>query len=152
MKKIAISVALSLAALGVAGAMDAPAQQGEQAPPALPPVMTTGSSTLDAQIKALRQGYESQIKALRDEYASKLKALIGDKKPMMGTSTRPMKDGKGTMNGSTSPHMEDKRLLPSQAQGKVEGVTVEGQQNGNVPKGNAWGFFKKFFGIEKGEN
>lgn len=149
MKKLAIGVAVMLASFGAASAADT--TSNEQMPAALPPVMTTGSSTIDAQIKALRQSYESQIKTLREEYASKLKAIVGDKKPMMGTSTRPlgkdMKDGKEHVNGPTTPG--DRKPMP--LQGKVEGTSVEGEaeQNGATPKGNAWGFFKKFFGIQK---
>ncbi len=160
MKKIAISGMLVLAALGVVSASEG--TSSEQMPPLLPPMMTTGSSTLDAQIKTLRQGYETQIKALREEYMTKLKALVGDKKMMMGTSTRPMmkdgkneeKDGKGHMMGSGSSTMMMGDRKPMQQgerhemkQGEVEGVSTEMPQDSNLPQGNVvWGFFKKFLG------
>lgn len=142
MKKIVISSAIVFAAFSAVSAQTA--APAEQMPLALPPVMTTGSSTLDNQIKALRQGYEAQIKSLREEYLSKLKTLVGEKKQMAGTSTRPMgKDVKGLIGS-------DKRPMPQSKgeprKGVVEGASAEVPQNENVPQGNAWGFFKKFLG------
>ncbi|MEZ0209048.1 MAG: hypothetical protein ACAH17_02650 [Candidatus Paceibacterota bacterium] len=90
MKKTLIISALALSAFSYAFAEDASTTM----PAALPPVISTGSSTIDAQIKALRAEMETKIKALRDEYQVKLKAIIANAKTLrsQGGATTTVKE------------------------------------------------------------
>ena len=73
---------------------------------------TTGSSTVDAQVKALNKELEAKIKALRDEYALKIKAILGDTRPTLvrpdGSTTTP-KEMYKEVRGEMKDMMEEAR-------------------------------------------
>jgi hypothetical protein len=141
MKKLLISAAFALSLAGVASAQTSTST--DQVPPALPPVITTGSSTIDNQVKTLRKEYETKIKALQKEYLTKLKALIGERKqerkdehasstrPMMGTSTNA-----GPKDRETNPGMPSH---PGQGENgglrQVEGTSTVGNLGKDVKEG-----------------
>ncbi len=79
MKKLFILTAVTFSALSFAYAQDAPAVR----PTIVKPMITTGDTALDAQVKALRAEMEVKIKELRAEYEAKIKVILGDKKPMI---------------------------------------------------------------------
>ena len=136
MKKYIISSGITLLALSYAGAaVDVPGKAPsspmmERADTAImmPPVITTGDATVDAQIKALQQEMETKIKAIREEYRAKIKAAIGDKKvitrPQGGSSTTPPRmkgegegEGEGRMmrgtstRGTSTPRYREERMV-----------------------------------------
>jgi hypothetical protein len=90
MKKFLITTALGLSALSLIHAQETTA---EAMPQALPPMVTTGDTTVDQQIRTLHKEMEAKIKALRDEYQTKIKAIVGEKKPVIvrpdGSTTTP---------------------------------------------------------------
>lgn len=100
-------------------------------PAALPPLVITGDKKIDEQIRALHKEMEGKIKAIRDEYHKKLKALIGERKLMMASSTKDVKEMR-----------KDKEPKPVRTE--VQGTSTRAE-----PKGNAWGFFRRFFGAAK---
>jgi hypothetical protein len=63
------------------------------------PMISTGDATKDAQVEALVREMETKIKAIRDEYEPKIRAIVGDSRPMMGSSTRLMGDRGDRMYG-----------------------------------------------------
>ena len=136
MKKTLTTLAITLAVFGVASAEEvkpvkavAPMKRPEgmatgtrPMPVSAMPKTTTGSSTLDAQVQALRDEMEGKIKTIRDEYEIKIKALIGNVKPAAASSSKEMRE------------------------------QVRGTSNIKLPQGNAWGFFRRFFGLSKEQN
>lgn len=88
MKKTSITSAVILSAFMFASAQGTASSSVPAMPAALPPMITTGSSTVDAQVKALHREMEAKIKAVRDEYQVKLKAIIGERKAMIASSTK----------------------------------------------------------------
>ena len=100
MKKSLITTTLAISAIAFAFAEDggvrpqmgkilAPKRDGGMmattSRPGMPPhpMMTTGSSTVDLQVKALREEMEMKIKAIQDEYEAKIKAIAPDMRPMI---------------------------------------------------------------------
>jgi hypothetical protein len=159
MKKILISTALALSFVGLAQAQTATST--DQVPPALPPVITTGSSTVDNQVRALRKDYEAKIKALQMEYLTKLKALIGERKQEKRderASTTPKTDnGKhlgeekrmmGTTTASGTPMLPPKKN-PAGDRGQMMGPRVEGTSTaeGNPGQGAVIRILRGFFGF-----
>ena len=129
MKKYIISTALALAAISIVSAQTAgipstSAQRPSAAPQMMPPVITTGDATIDAQIKTLQKEMEAKIKVIRDEYQAKIKAVIGDKKIL-----NQMK------NGSTTPRMmrEDGEGRASSSQRMMR------EENDGNGEGRGWG-------------
>ncbi len=146
MKKILLTSAIALSAVSFSYAQDA-----STTPPALPPAVTVGDAKVDNQIRALRMEMEAKIKAIRDEYQQKLKAIIGTRKIMNASSTPKENQGKKPdMNASSTPK-ENKGKKP-----QVLGTTTAQMRGNNGatttkadPKGKAWGFFTRFFGVPK---
>jgi hypothetical protein len=153
MKKLLITGAALLALTSFAGAQ----QQGtstEQLPPPLPPIMTTGSTTVDLKVRTLRQEYEAKIKALQQEYLAKLKILIGERRDMRASSTEARKDAreekkddrKDMRASSTASSTIGGAMRPPKGlehtDGKVKGTSTEG-----VPQGGGWGLLRKFLGF-----
>ncbi len=91
MNKLYMGTVIALATISFVSAQDTP----KPVPPQVAPMMTTGDATIDAQIKALNMEMETKIKAIRDDYLSRIKTIVGDKKPMMASTTpRGMMEGK----------------------------------------------------------
>lgn len=92
MKKLLITTAIAFSAIAMASADDSTTTK-PMAPRPMPPVMTTGDATVDAQIKALRLEMETKIRAIQTEYDAKIKLAIGDRKPVIahpdGSTTTP---------------------------------------------------------------
>jgi len=135
MKKILISAAVALATFGIAGAQQATTT--DQMPPVLPPAITTGSSTLDAQIKVLRIEMEAKIKAIREEYQTKLKAIVGERRAVVASTTKQIRADVKEVRKDARAEVKEVR---ANAKAEIRGTSTEGQ-----PQGNAWGFFRKFF-------
>ncbi len=158
MKKILITTALALSAVSFTFAQNisttttATTTASTTMPDALPPVVLTGDAKADNQIRALRKEMEAKIKAIRDEYQKKVKALItagvAAKKAANASSTKNMKASSTEPRGNG----KDKNATTS----AVLGTSTQGMLNSNratttkaAPKGNAWGFFMRFFGQAK---
>jgi hypothetical protein len=150
MKKLLITGAALLALTAGASAQ----QMGtstDQLPPSLPPVMVTGSTTVDLKVRTLRQEYETKIKALQQEYLAKLKVLIGERKEMRASSTQARKDVKEEMKdtrqdmraSSTGAAMRPPKGM-EHTDGKVEGTSTEIKAEAKV---QGWGLFKRFLGL-----
>jgi BMFP domain-containing protein YqiC len=138
MKKTLLTTALALSAMTLAFAEDA---TGTPAlPPALPPMVSTGDQKIDEQVRALHKEMEGKIKAIRDEYQKKLKALIGERKVMMASTTKDMPKGVKEGMKEVRKDMKDAR----KGESEVRGTSTKAE-----PKGNAWGFFRRFFGLSK---
>jgi hypothetical protein len=157
MKKLMVSAVFAASLLGFASAQDA--SSTGTVPLSLPSVVTTGSSTLDGQVRALRKEYDTKIKALQQEYLMKLKALIGERKDARASSTQARKDERKDMREEKKDARQDMRASstasstlgvprppkgPEHTEGKVEGTSTEGA---NLPQGNAFGFLKRFLGF-----
>lgn len=163
MKKQLISALLVASALSLASAQ---ATSTATTSPVLPPPPSVGDTRIDAQIRALNQEMEAKIRALRQEYQTKLKALVGNRKMMVASSSAQFREDRKELKNDLKQKREglkdewkDKRddLKDLRARGSdnqgVEGTSTA-RLNGTTtpkaePKGNAWGFFLKFFGQEK---
>ncbi len=141
MKKILITSAIAFSALSFAYAEDA-----STTPPALPPVITTGSSTIDAQIRALRIEMEAKIKTVRDEYQAKLKAIIGSVKPVV---TRP--NGATTTVKEVRKEIKEVRKdnLEARKDARVQGESTTTVTLPSVENRKLMNFFRSFFGAPK---
>jgi hypothetical protein len=185
MKKYIISTGVALIAItSVCAAESFPQARGTTTPgmmrggkdmPMMPPTITTGDATVDAQIKALQQEMEAKIKAIRDEYQVKIKTAIGDKKvlnrPQNWSSTTPsgmmrgepgerMMRGTGTpehqmFNGSSTMRHDGDMMRGTSTRphrGDLptgQAVRGESTEDGNADtneQGGVRGFFSRFFG------
>jgi Skp family chaperone for outer membrane proteins len=148
MKKLFVSAVFAVSLVGFASAQQA--SSTTDIPPALPPVITTGSSTVDNQVKTLRKEYEAKIKALQQEYLTKLKALIGERKEARKDAREEKKDDRKDMRASSTATTTAGLPRPPKGPehtdkpGKVEGTSTEGS---NLPQGNAFGFLRRFLGF-----
>ncbi|MSR71532.1 MAG: hypothetical protein EXS50_02610 [Candidatus Taylorbacteria bacterium] len=135
---------------GVTAAMRQNMEEGKM----MPSQITTGDATMDAQIKALNMEMEAKIKAIRDEYVTKIKAIVGDKKPMMA-STTPRGMMKGEKNGADEGRKVGNPMMdvakqgvpgkpPMMQRGEVKGESTG--SNGENIGTRAQSFFKGFFG------
>ncbi len=136
MKKTLITTAMLLSAFSFAYAQDA--STTPSAGDVLPPVPSTGDARIDEQVRALHKEMENKIKALRDEYQKKLKALIGDRKLLMGTTTKEIR----------KEIKEDRKEIRTEVREVRKEIReeVRGTSTGSMPQGAPWNFFKKFFG------
>jgi hypothetical protein len=148
MKKTLIISAIALSALSYTFAQDAAVTTTAQAsttvpmPPALPPVITTGSSTIDAQIKSLRVEMEAKIKAIRDDYQARLKTIIGNRMPL----TRP--DGATTTVKEIRKEIKDVRKdnMDARKEARVEGDSTTTITLQNAGNGKLMNLLRSFFG------
>jgi Spy/CpxP family protein refolding chaperone len=141
MKKTLITTALALSAVSFAFAQDA----GTTTPPALPPAVTTGSSTIDAQIKALRIEMEAKIKAIRDEYQAKLKAIVGNRRTQMATTTNPVR--KEVKEVRKEIKEERKEYMEIRKEQRVEGAsTTASSTSPREANQRFMNFFRSFLG------
>ncbi len=131
MKKLVITTALTLSALSLTHAQGT---ASEVMPQALPPMVTTGDTTVDQQIRTLHREMEAKIKALRDEYQTKMKAIIGDKKP---TIVRP--DG-----STTTPKEVRKEIKEVRQELKMERKENQAESAGTTTPARK-GFFRTIF-------
>lgn len=137
-------------------AMKAEMKEMVQAGMAIP---MTGDAATDAQLKTLATEMEVKIKAIRDEYQMKIKALVGDKKPMMASTSPAMKRTEGAegerkekeKNGGENRMMRPTAMPPREREGEFEGVMTE--ENGAAPlmqggavQGKVQSFFRGLFG------
>jgi phenylalanyl-tRNA synthetase alpha subunit len=136
MNKLLITTAVALSAFSFASAQDASSTM----PQALPPMVSTGDQKIDEQVRALHKEMEGKIKALREEYQKKLKALIGNRKATVASSSKAM------MGSSTKEMRKEIKEERKEMRQEVRGTST----NAN-PQGNAWGFFRRFFGQPKPE-
>lgn len=146
MKKTLITTAVALSALSFVFAQDAGTTT---MPAALPPMVATGDQRVDEQIRALHREMETKIKAIRDEYQKKMRAIVGERKTMLASTTREMrKEAKENMKEERK---ELRRELASTTREmrKEFRQEVRGTSTRANPQGNAWGFFRKFFGQPK---
>lgn len=156
MKKTLITGAIALSALSFAFAEDGAERQmaprpmqgkaaaGIAASGTRPmPQVTTGSSTVDMQIKALRQEMEAKIKAIQDEYNTKIKALIGDNRAMLvmpNGATTTVPDGRHEIN-DTRREQKDAEREVRQREREDERATS------SQPFSGLGNFFRGFFGL-----
>lgn len=155
MKKTLITGAIALSAVAFAFAEDGAQRQmaprpmqgkavaGVAATGTRPmPQVTTGSSTVDMQIKALRQEMEAKIKAIQDEYNTKIKALIGDNRAMLvmpNGATTTVPEGRHEINQERKDAQREMRQ--ENRGGEVEGATS------SRPFSGIGNFFRGLFGI-----
>lgn len=121
------------------------------ASPVLPPPPSVGDVRIDAQIRALNQEMELKIRSIRQEYQTKLKALIGSRKAIIASSTRELRGerkGEEERGDSKNRGTEVRNEARDRREGDVRGTSTPQ----NLPKGNAWGFFQRFFGLSKGSS
>ena len=113
----------------------------------MPPVMTTGDATKDAQIKALQTEMEAKIKVIRDDYQARIKAIVGDSKPRVASTTP--RRGVMMMRGSTTPPMMEREDHEGRDGGRdgmmrgsstepermmMQGSTTRPRPNGETPR------------------
>lgn len=152
MNKLYILTAITVASLSLVSAQESGSAVKKPVPPGvtanmrqnmeqgqMPPQMMTGDADVDAQIKALNAEMEAKIKAIRDEYLTKIKAIVGDKKPVMASTTP-----RGMMEGKKNGMDEGKKLVrPFMQKGEVKGDSVgpEGEGVGSKLQSFLRGFF-----------
>lgn len=116
----------------------------ERTMPMIPmmPNITTGDATVDAELKALNKEMEAKIKAIRDEYAVRIKAILGDRKPMMASTTprKILRDMASSTKRIEKFMGEQKDFLPIP---KARGATSESEQNTST---RIKDFFRGFLG------
>lgn len=152
MKKQLISTLLVASALSFASAQTSTSTGTTT--PVLPPPVTTGSSTIDAQIRNLNREMEARIKAIREEYHAKLKVLIGNRKALVASTTAQIRELKDDRKGKLEDlknEIKDRR--EDRREDRKEDVrgtsTLRATTTKASPNGNAWGFFLRFFGQAK---
>ena len=133
MKKISIVAALALATAVAAHAEEGVSVRAVMARPSMVAgqgqgdtreggvrvetrAMVTGDASIDAQIKALLTEEQAKIKAIHDDYQARIKKLIGDRKPIMASST-----------ASTSPRMMHQDNEGRENEERMMGSTTEGR-------------------------
>jgi hypothetical protein len=144
MYKTFITTAIAFSAVSFASAQDASTTM----PAALPPAVTVGDARIDNQIRALHKEMEAKIKAIREEYQRKLKVIIGARK-LLNASSTPNQEKKSENASSTPKENKGKKA-------DVLGTTTAQMRANNGatttkadPRGKAWGFFMRFFGVPK---
>lgn len=137
MKKHIISTGIAISALSFAFAQGASATAPVPLGAALPPMITTGDTVTDAQVKALYKEMEAKIKALRDEYQAKVKTIVGDKKPVIirpdGSTTTPKevkKEMKEERKDMRQEMREDRKETREAAMGTTTGSTTPEKKPG----------------------
>lgn len=159
MNKLYMGTVIALATISFVSAQDTT----KPLPPQGGPMMTTGDATIDAQIKALNMEMETKIKAIRDDYLAKIRTIVGTKRSVVASSTRPMMGTttpRGMMEGekrgfdegrkmgrpfasSTDGTMRPPMMRREESQGEQE--DNRGQIGDNVGA-RIQNFFKGFFG------
>lgn len=128
-------------------------EEGRPVSNMLQQMVTTGDAETDAKIKALNVEMEAKIKSIRDEYQAKLKEIIGTRKIINSTSTRPMmpRDQEGNdqrFGSSTDNNGNNIPPRPRREYGEVKGVNTEdiGQVVGQDVGSRMKSFFGSLFG------
>lgn len=145
MKKTLITTAIALSALSFAFAQDAGTTT---MPAALPPMVATGDQKIDEKIRALHKEMEGKIKAIRDEYQKKVRALVGERKATLASSTKEMRKEVRENVKEERKEMRKELASTTKEMRKEFREEVRGTSTAN-PQGNAWGFFRRFFGQPK---
>ncbi len=145
MKKIFTTTIIAFSALSFASAQDVSVTASAQATAARP-VTVTGDTSIDAQVKALRQEMEVKIRAIQAEYEVKIKAIVGNMKPMIvrpDGSTTTVKEVRKEIKEERKEYMEERReaRVEGSATGTVETPRFENQKLMN--------FFRNLFGGQK---